>query len=64
MVIDTVGIVSEVTITLAISELQRFVPVAVTVYVPGVFTVIALVVALLLQSNVEPAEGKAVSIIL
>ena len=60
--IDTVGIGSDVTSTLAASELQRLAAVAVTVYVPAEFTVIAFVVAPLLQSTVAPAEGTAESI--
>ena len=59
--IDTVGMVRGVTITLAAAELQRLVPVAVTVYVPAVFTVMLFVVAPVLQRTVAPAEGTAVS---
>ena len=58
----TVGIVSDVTFTLETVELQRLASVAITVYVPAVFTVILLVVAPLLQSTVAPADGIAVSV--
>ena len=56
---DTVGIVRDVTVVLAIAELQRLASVAITVYVPAVFTVMLFVVEPLLQSTVAPVDGTA-----
>ena len=60
--IDTVGVGKEVTVTNAVSETQRFVCFAVTLYVPAVETDIAGVVAAVLHLTVVFAEGVAVNV--
>ena len=60
--IDSVGNGKEDTVTEAGKERQEFVPVAVTVYVPAVLTVMSFVIAPLLHATVAPVEGVAVKV--
>jgi len=62
LVIDTVGAVRELTVTLAGTEPHKLRSVAVTVYVAALFTVMLFVVAPVLQRTVAPTEGNAVNV--